>query len=162
MGDLIGLIVALVTTLIFLLLGWLVGTAREKAHYRSIFEREAYYFPRIMVTNLKSFPGGVDLSKGSTILMSEAVIASDYLKNFYSSFRKLVGGRMMSYESMLDRARREVVLRLCEQAFQMGYDGVCNLRIDTADIAGAANNAKAMKMASITGTGTAYKRTESA
>jgi hypothetical protein len=59
-----------------------------------------------------------------------------------------------------DRARREATLRMIDQARLAGYNAICNVRYESADIAGnAATNdgrTKPLKMASCTVSGTAY------
>ena len=67
------------------------------------------------------------------VLVGSVVISHDYFKRFLSRLRKIFGGRIRSYETLLDRGRREAVLRLKEQA--AGADIVLNLRIATSLIA---------------------------
>ena len=63
-------------------------------------------------------------------------------------------------EIMSERARREATLRMIDQARLAGYNAICNVRYESADIAGnAATNdgrTKPLKMASCTVSGTAY------
>ena len=40
------------------------------------------------------------------------VVSSDYFKQFVSGLRNLVGGRFRGFETLLDRARREAILRM--------------------------------------------------
>jgi uncharacterized protein YbjQ (UPF0145 family) len=42
------------------------------------------------------------------------VVSVDYFKRFLAGLRTLVGGRVTSYETLLDRARREAILRCKE------------------------------------------------
>ena len=46
------------------------------------------------------------------------------------------GGRVTSYESLLDRARRESLLRMKQQASSMGAVMVFNVKYETASIEG--------------------------
>ena len=48
----------------------------------------------------------------------------------------LVGGRMRSYESLLDRARREAVLRMKAEAKARGAELVINVKFQTFAIGG--------------------------
>ena len=58
---------------------------------------------------------------------------------------------------LLERARREAVLRIQEEAKELGYDAVCNIRLETADVGGrGSNNKNKIVMASILASGTAY------
>ena len=48
--------------------------------------------------------------------------------------RMLAGGSLTSYESLVDRARREAVLRMKDQARRAGADSVFDVRLETASI----------------------------
>jgi uncharacterized protein YbjQ (UPF0145 family) len=50
--------------------------------------------------------------------------------------RNLVGGRFRSYETLMERARREAVLRLKEDARRKGAKLVVCLRFETTTITG--------------------------
>ncbi|MBW2399217.1 MAG: heavy metal-binding domain-containing protein, partial [Deltaproteobacteria bacterium] len=67
------------------------------------------------------------------------VISVDYFKRFLAGLRQFVGGRVKSYETILDRARREAVLRLKEEAAAAGYAAVINVRLETARMANGRN-----------------------
>ena len=86
----------------------------------------------------------------ATLVLGQAVIASDYLKRFLARLRNIFGGEMRSYETLLTRARREAILRMLDRARTMGYDAVCNVRINTATIGRGMVEALA--------SGTAYRR----
>jgi len=71
----------------------------------------------------------------SAVLVTGATVVSpDAFRRFLASVRNLFGGRLRSYESMLDRARREAVLRMKEQA--PGADAFVNFRMETSKIGG--------------------------
>ncbi|MEM8866066.1 MAG: heavy metal-binding domain-containing protein [Planctomycetota bacterium] len=143
---------------VFLLaLGFFAGTTTERRHFRRLEEREEEN-RGFVVTQLKTFPGGSVVSPAPQIFMAEAVIASDYLKTFLSGIRKFFGGELKSYESLLERARREALLRIIDQARAAGYDTACNLRYETADIGGATNPKKGVVTVAVIATATAYRR----
>ena len=56
-------------------------------------------------------------------------------KRFLAGLRSLVGGPVRSYESLLDRARREAILRMQKVARDSGFDAVVNVRLETARLA---------------------------
>ena len=62
------------------------------------------------------------------------MVSADYFKMFASSLRNLVGGRVVVYESVLDRGRREAILRMKEQAIAWGATQVFNVRLETSTI----------------------------
>lgn len=150
------LIVDIGIPLFFLMLGWVAGRTVERRHIRDLEEREAR-LRGMLVTDVKTFPGGADPTKRPVMVTAQCVIATDYLKTFLAGVRKLVGGEMRSYRTLLERARREAVLRLLEQADQRGFDALCNLRINTADL-GNATRSRGAAMVEVFATGTAYLR----
>ncbi|MBE9562458.1 MAG: heavy metal-binding domain-containing protein, partial [Proteobacteria bacterium] len=50
--------------------------------------------------------------------------------------RNLVGGKVIVYESLLDRSRREAVLRMKEQAIEWKAKQILNVRLETVAIGG--------------------------
>ena len=48
--------------------------------------------------------------------------------------RNIVGGRIKSYESLLDRGRREAILRMKKAAAELDADVILNLRFETSGI----------------------------
>ena len=137
-------------------LGLLVGGTIERKHFQNLELREQQT-QHMMVTQLKTFPGAKPSNLTPTMLVSETVISSDYLKSFLGGLRNIFGGEVRSFQTLLERGRREAILRLKEESMQLGYDAICNIRIETADIGGrSANKKKQIVMASILATGTAY------
>ncbi len=68
------------------------------------------------------------------------VISVDYFKRSVAGLRALVGGRMKTYETLLDRARREAILRMKQQAKQLGANMVFNVKLETASISKGAKD----------------------
>jgi len=152
-----GILIQIGTVLGLLLLGWIAGRAAEKAHFRSLERRESE-LSDILVTTLRSYPEGVDLSCTPTLIRGEVVIASDYLKTFLARLKNLLGGSLGTYETLMDRAVRESLVRMRQEARQLGFDAVCNVRLDTTNINGGDLRAKTMPMAVLFVNGTAYRR----
>lgn len=117
-----------------MLLGLFVGKALEMRHFRKLKEREAE-FQDIMVTNLKSVPPQFE-HKQPFLVMGSAVIATDYFKVFVSALRGLFGGEMKAYVTLMERARREAMLRMLQQAHQQGANVVWNIRYETSTMGG--------------------------
>lgn len=151
-------IIALSIPVILIIVGFTAGGITERRHFADIEQRERA-MSHILVTDLRWFPGGAQSSPGTTIVIGEVVLASDYFKTFISGLKKIIGGELRAYERLLERARREAVLRVMEQAHQAGFDAVCNIRLETADLVGteAQKKAKAAAVAVIA-SGTAYRR----
>lgn len=139
------------------LIGILGGRITEYLHFRSLERRETEASD-VIVTQIKSFPAAVPDSQPPTIVYAETVIASDYLKTFFASIRGIFGGEVRSFQRMQERARRESVLRLIESARSQGYNALCNVRLDTADVGGGAmtRGKKGFPMSAILASATAY------
>jgi uncharacterized protein YbjQ (UPF0145 family) len=146
----------LIRFVLLILLGWIVGRTAERRHFLRL-ERRERELAHMLVTDVKTFPGGADPSKRAALVHGEAVIATDYLKSFLAALRKLVGGELRSYESLMTRARREAVVRMLEEAHRLGYDAVCNLRLGSADIGGMTGK-RGAAMVEAFAWGTAYAR----
>ena len=139
-----------------ILLGLIVGRVVERRHFRRLGEREAA-LSYMLVTDLRTYPGGVNTSRPPMMVTGQAVIATDYLKTFLAGLRKILGGELKSYRTLMVRARKEATLRMMEEAQAAGYDAVCNLRLDSADIGGMTGRRGAV-MVEAFATGTAYCR----
>jgi len=118
------------------LLGYVFGRAAESRHYRSIHAREKAQV-MLPATTLKTLVRGGEVAR-SELVTGSVVISIDYFKKAASALRSLVGGPVKSYESLLDRAKREAILRLKESC--PGADEVINLRLETMPLAGSQRN----------------------
>jgi len=141
--------------LLLLIVTYFIGSAIEAGHYRSIRLRESKT-RRTPLTNFKTPPPGWQV-EGSELVTGSVVISVDYFKRFLAGLRGLVGGRVKTYESLLDRARREAILRVKEQALERGYDAVINLRIETSRLASSGRDGKGTAGVEILAFGTAIK-----
>lgn len=116
---------------VFLVVSGITGVIIERRHYRSIRAREAATASLPVIT-LRTL-GGERPVADARLVTASIVISHDNFKRFLAQIRKIFGGRLHSYESLLDRARREAILRL--KAESPGAHLIMNLRIDTANIA---------------------------
>ena len=123
-----------------LLLGYISGSWAEKRHYRSIQQREKELLKMAVVTAEGSFPPGK--VRNSELVIGSAVISIDYFKRLLAVLRNIFGGRVKSYESLVDRARREAILRMKEAARKQGASMVINMRLETSTIGRSANQKK--------------------
>lgn len=129
--DLMIFIAVFIAPVILVILGYIIGRAIESRHYRSIEarERELLHLPVVTLKNVldeQKEIARVELVAGNV------VVSVDYFKRFLASLRNFFGGRVTSYETLLDRARREAILRMKEAA--TGADIILNLRIETSSI----------------------------
>lgn len=120
--------------LALLLLGLIVGRILEKRHYASIRRREKK-FASVLVFSTR-WPPEVMASQRTTLVSGSVVISSDHFKTFVAGLRNIFGGNVRSYETLMERARHEAVLRLKEEAHRQGAKLVIGLRFETSQIAG--------------------------
>ena len=122
--------------LILIAVGYVVGTLVEKRHYRSITEREKKFLYLPAVT-MKTAASPDQKITSAELVCGSAVISIDYFKRFLASLRNIFGGTVKSYESLIDRARREALIRMKEMAGDATV--IVNVRIETSTIGRNAN-----------------------
>lgn len=130
--------IELIIVAVLLILGYGFGSYRERAHYRSIQQREQS-LSNILVFESK-YPADESGGEGGQLVQGSVVISADYFKTFVAGLRKLVGGRLRSYETLLDRGRRESVLRMKDEAKRLGANHIFNVRFETASISKGADS----------------------
>ncbi|MCP4154744.1 MAG: YbjQ family protein [bacterium] len=128
-----------ISGILLCIIGYFVGSYLEKKHYKSIKKREKETLSLPVVNTKKA---DVFLETGQNITSSKmvsgcVVVSIDYFKRFLASLRNLIGGNVRSYETLVDRGRREAVLRMKEAAGSP--DMIINLRIETSTIGRSAN-----------------------
>lgn len=122
-----------------LILGYYFGRYTEKKHFQSIWSREAE-LDHVLIIASKQVTGS-DSAKSGQMVTGSVVISVDYFKRFLAFLRSIFGGRVASYETLLDRARREAILRMKAEAQVMNADRIFNIKIETSSISkGATGN----------------------
>ena len=123
--------------LVLLAFGYGFGQYAERRHYRSIIEREKRLnaLPAIAAR----FPP-TEPQYHQALVIGNTVVSVDYFKRFLAALRNLFGGRVTAYESLLDRARRESLLRMKQQAEVLGAEMVFNVKYETASISKGQGN----------------------
>jgi len=138
-----------------ILFAYFIGSFLEKRHFRSIRKREdaLHAYP---VTTFRNLPR--EWRVGSSELVTGNVVVSlDYFKRIIAGLRGLIGGRVKTYEPLLDRARREAVLRMVEGAKSRGFDAVVNVRLETSRLANSWGNGEGTAGVEMLAFGTALK-----
>lgn len=115
-----------------LVLGGLVGMARERAHLADLAVRERA-LGAFLTTDLQAVPGRPP-EPGGQLVSGNVVIASDYYKTFAAAIRGLVGGEVRALTPLMERGRREAHLRMVAEAQAIGADAVVNVRFETSMI----------------------------
>lgn len=130
--NLLSVILMIVFVLLFLGVGFLAGTLAERNHYRSIRRREEE-LRHLMAIRIKTVPPEM-LPCRTQMVAGSVVVGMDYFKKFLAMLSTFVGGRVHSYETLVDRGRREAVLRMKESARALGATYVLNIKFNTANI----------------------------
>lgn len=118
------------------LVGLVFGRIAENRHYRSIRLREDEFRDLIVLAE-RVIPHEFQRYQ-CQLVTGNVVISVDYFKALLATLRNLVGGSVVAYESLLDRARREALLRMQADARALGATAVLNLKFDTSRISGSA------------------------
>ena len=134
---------------------YFIGTFIEKRHYRRIRRREKEYraYPAI---SFETMPEDWDAASGR-LVSGSIVVSLDYFKRVIAGLRAIVGGRVKTYEPLLDRARREALLRMIEEARQDGYDAIFNIRLETSRLANSRGDGNGTAGVEMLAFGTAVK-----
>jgi len=112
-------------------LGYGFGRYAEAKHYQSIIQREQQLVGLPVVAS-KILPPIQHVK--NQLVSGNVVISVDYFKRFLASLRNIFGGRVTSYETLLDRARREAILRMKEQAKGLGANIIFNIKMETSSV----------------------------
>jgi uncharacterized protein YbjQ (UPF0145 family) len=138
LGVLAGLLFFVVVLLLvfspflILVIGGLVGAAQERRHFEELARREQA-LGGFLLTDLRTPPPGLQVAAGA-LVSGSVVIAADHFKTFCAGWRKVFGGEFRSLARMQERARREAILRMVEEARRIGATSICNVRVETSTI----------------------------
>lgn len=128
-----------------IILAMFTGTILEKKHYASIHEREEKY-KRLPAIPSADFDFEHPVAE-TRMVCGSVVVSIDYFKKFLANLRNIFGGRISSYESLLDRGRREAILRMKEEF--PAADIIVNLRMETSSVSQGNMNSKSNSLGSI-------------
>jgi len=137
---------------------YFIGTAIiEKKHYRSIKKRERKFLLLPAVTAKNIIDKGQVIKK-SKLVYGNAVISIDHFKKFLAGLKNIFGGEVSAYETILDRARREAILRMKESTPEA--DIIINTRIETSTIGKSRKGDTGCSEALAYGTAITFEETE--
>ncbi len=129
--EFVGLIINLALIVTLPVVGLICGTIAERRHYKSIHERERLWVSKPMLTCKTPLDDGPEIVD-SKMAMGSVVISVDYFKRILAQFRMFFGGELGAYASLIDRAKREALLRMrtsCD-----GADAYLNVRLVTSTL----------------------------
>lgn len=115
----------------FLAVVYVIGSTVERNHFSDIISRERIIIRQPYTTEDYVLTDDTPV-KNLKLVSGSCVIGADYFKMFVAGLKSFFGGQLTSYESLLDRARREAVLRMREDA--AGADMVVQAHLTTSEI----------------------------
>lgn len=125
---------SILTVFVLLMVGLVFGRINEANHYSRLAKEEAE-LAHILTVNLKSLPDDeTALEPNGVLVTGNVVVAVDYFKVIVAGLKMLIGGRLRAYESLIERARRESIVRMKKQAEALGATAVYNVRIEYSNI----------------------------
>ncbi len=149
--ELLGLLI----TPAMLLGAWISGTLLERRHLKSLLLLESGSRGVLAVT-IEDLPADWHV-ESCELVMGNVVISLDYFKRFAAGIKGIFGGNIRVFEPLLERARREALIRMKGVARARGYDTIINVRIETATLASARRDGKGTAGVEILAFGTAIK-----
>lgn len=124
-----GFILKIIIFVILFGIGFGFGRYNERKHLKTLERDEKRLAHIVMDTN--RFQSIDDVGK---MVCSNVVISHDYFKYVIAQIENFFGGRLTSYESIVERARREAVVRLKAEAEKIGSTQIMGLRLSTTEL----------------------------
>ncbi|MEO0985862.1 MAG: heavy metal-binding domain-containing protein [Cyanobacteria bacterium J06639_14] len=124
----------LVVTVFLLALGFFAGSYIEKKHFDDLRDRE-YRTRQLQIVNIGA-KTPIPEADRAKLFVGSVVVSSDYFKTFVAGLINLLGGRITTYETLLERGRREAILRMKEDAIKWKASKIVNVRLETAEMGG--------------------------
>jgi uncharacterized protein YbjQ (UPF0145 family) len=115
-----------------LVIGYFAGRVVERSHYASIRRRERELAD--VLAFMVRFPFDRTTPQRAFLVHGTVVVSADYFKTFVAGLRNFFGGRLRTYETLMERARREALLRLKEDARRRGAKMVICVRFETTTV----------------------------
>lgn len=119
--------------IVLFMIGWYFGTHAERRHLATLAEDEQKYRHISLSSERFYEPSGVS---ELMLVVGSVVIAQDYFKTVVAGVLSIFGKNLTVYESLLDRARREAVVRAKSQAAAYDFDALYGLRFEMTEVEG--------------------------
>ncbi len=121
----------IIVILILVILWYFFGKMNEKKHYTYIYQKEEE-LKDILILDEESLE--FFTIEKSELVSGSVVISLDYFKRFIFGFINIFWGRVTVFEPLLDRARREALIRAKQKCKDAGCNAIAQLRIETSSI----------------------------
>ncbi len=119
--------------LILFVVGWFFGARHERQHLSQLLIAEEE-LGHIIVSSERFYQPKIAGDSGGELVLGSVVIAQDYFKMVIAKVLSLFGKNLTTYETLLDRARREAIVRMRTQAQVKGCNHIYGLRLEVSNI----------------------------
>lgn len=113
--------------------GWFFGSRHERQHLVQLRVSEQE-LSHIIVSSERFYRPKLAAGSEGELVLGSVVIAQDYFKMIIARVLSLFGKNLTTYETLLDRARREAVVRMRMEAKAKGYNHIYGLRMEVTNI----------------------------
>ncbi len=103
---------------------------------RNLYEQngQSNALDNIMITTETSID--IPIEERIEVIFSEYVYGLNIVKDFFSSIRNVVGGRVKSIEQPIQDTNQKIIKEMKEKAYILGGDAVVGLKIDYSTYTG--------------------------
>ena len=131
----------IILLVLILLVSFITGSSAEDTHYKKIKIREnAFRKQPIFTYGAENWDTSKKITKVE-LVSGEVVVSVDFFSAFVACIKNMFGGELSSIISVLDRGKREAILRMREKA--RGADIIVNTKIEQIMLdANPANSSK--------------------
>lgn len=119
--------------IILFVVGWFFGSRHERQHLAQL-SIEEQTLGHIVVSSERFYHPKLAADSKGELVLGSVVIAQDYFKMIIARVLSLFGKNLTTYETLLDRARREAIVRMRTQAQAKGYNHIYGLRLEVTSI----------------------------
>ena len=114
-------------------IGWFFGRYNERDHLKKLAAAEKE-LGHIIVSSERFFEPKIADDSHGELVMGSVVIAQDYFKMIIASIFNFFGRNLTTYETLLERARREALVRMKQESQFMGYNQIFGVRLEVTSI----------------------------
>lgn len=132
-SQLMQFLIQFIGIVLMMAIGWYFGTRAERRHLAQLDEQEKL-LGHIIVSSERFFVPKT--TQDGKLVVGSVVVAQDYFKHIVARVLNLLGKNLTVFERLLERSRREAVVRLKREADLAGYNQVFGVRLQSSIIGG--------------------------
>ena len=129
----VDLIINYAPFLLLIAVGWFFGRRHESQHYKELDQSEKT-LGHIIISSERFYKPELAHASEGELVIGSVVIAQDYFKMAIAKIFNLFGKNLTTYETLLERARREAIVRMKQQAQYQGYNQIYGVRLEVTNI----------------------------